>query len=441
MTENLIRDLGNGLILRHVTPEDEDALVKFNLAIHGENEWDEKGLEAWTRDLISGGSPTFKPGDITIVEDTATGEIVSTCCLISQTWLYAGIPFKVGRPELVGTKKEYRHKGLIRRQFEVMHEWSAERGEPVQVITGIPYYYRQFGYEMTLGLGGGRAGYETHVPKIKEDETEPYSLRPAKVEDIPFLMTTYESGCKRSLVSAARDEEEWRYELTGKRPYNINRRDIFIIEKPTGDSVGFIAVPPIKWANQSALDGYELAPDMAWADVTPSVIRFLWQRGEQLAKEQSQTQNMFGFWLGGDHPIYHVMTSLLPREREPYAFYIRVPDVAGFLKVIQPRIEANLAASPFVNHTGQLKLSFYKNGILLDFEKGKLNSIESLAFDELEKSDARFPEFTFLHLLFGHRTIEELSHIYADLETRDRETKELIGALFPKKTSHVWAIS
>ena len=441
MTSKIIRELGDGLVLRHAIPEDEEALVKFNREIHGEGDWDEKGLEDWTRDLISGDSPTFKPGDITIVEDTTTGEIVSTCCLISQTWTYDGIPFKVGRPELVGTKKEYRRRGLVRQQFEVMHEWSAERGELVQIITGIPNYYRQFGYEMTLGLGGGRAGYETHVPKLKEDETEPYSFRLAKVEDIPFLMKTYESSFKRSLVSAMRDEAEWRYELTGKRQYNINRRDIFIIENQTGDPVGFIAIPPVKWGNLSPVDWYELTPDMAWAEVTPSVIRFLWQHGEELAKEQDQIQNMFGFWLGADHPVYHVMTTLLPREREPYAYYVRVPDVAAFLKAIQPRMEANLAASPFVNHTGKLKLSFYKNGVLLDFEKGKLKSIEPLTFDELEKSDARFPAHTFLHLLFGHRTIEELSHIYVDLPTKDLETRGLIGALFPKRVSQVWPIS
>ena len=118
-----------------------------------------------------------------------------------------------------------------------------------------------------------------------------------------------------------------------------------------------------------------------------------------------------------------------------------MPDVAAFLKAIQPRIEANLAASPFVNHTGKLKLSFYKNGVLLDFEKGKLKSIEPLAFDELEESDARFPAHTFLHLLFGHRTIEELSHIYVDLPTKDLETRGLINALFPKRVSQIWPIS
>ena len=74
--------------------------------------------------------------------------------LISQTWTYDGIPFGVGRPELVGTQPEYRKRGLVRAQFEVIHAFSAERGEMVQAITGIPFYYRQFGYEMAMGLGG-----------------------------------------------------------------------------------------------------------------------------------------------------------------------------------------------------------------------------------------------------------------------------------------------
>ena len=70
MTVNTIQDLGNGIIIRHGSPEDADALVQFNNEIHGEGEWDRKGLEDWTRDLISGDGPTFAPGDFTIVENT-----------------------------------------------------------------------------------------------------------------------------------------------------------------------------------------------------------------------------------------------------------------------------------------------------------------------------------------------------------------------------------
>ena len=441
MAKNKIRDLGDGLVLRHATRDDEEALVQFNREIHGENEWDSRGLDEWTRDLISGEGPTFATGDFTIVEDTHTGQIVSSCCLISQTWTYEGIPFKVGRPELVGTHKDYRRRGLVRAQFDVIHEWSAKRDELVQVITGIPFYYRQFGYAMALNLSGGRFGDEMNLPVLKEDEKEPYTLRPAKKKDLPFLMALYEQGCQRSLISTVWDEALWHYEISGKRQYNINRRELFIIEDKQKEAVGFIAIPPLKWGHSNMLNLFEIAEGVAWADVAPSVIRFLWQNGLEKAAEQDAEQKIFGFWLGESHPAYAVAASRLPRERKPYAFYTRIPDLAAFLKVIQPVLEARLAKSAFMNYTGELKLSFYLDGLLLKFEKGQITEISNLSCDELEKSQAQFPPHTFLHLVFGHRTVAELSKTHIDCATQNEETANLINALFPKKPSEVWPIS
>ncbi len=170
-------------------------------------------VAAWTRDLFRGDHPTFTLEDFTIVEDTRSGAIVSSLNLISQTWTYGGIPFGVGRPELVGTHPDYRRRGLVRAQFEVIHGWSAERGDLVQAITGIPWYYRQFGYEMALDLSGGRAGYAPQVPKLKEGEPEPYPIRPATEADLPFIAQLYDESVKRSRVTCVLDLELWRYEL------------------------------------------------------------------------------------------------------------------------------------------------------------------------------------------------------------------------------------
>src|SRR4030095_6565200 len=81
--------------------------------------------------------------------------IVSSMLLVSQSWAYGGVPIPVGQTELGGTRPEYRGRGLVRTQFEVLHEWSARRGELLQVIAGVPWFYRQFGYEMALPRGGG----------------------------------------------------------------------------------------------------------------------------------------------------------------------------------------------------------------------------------------------------------------------------------------------
>ena len=65
-------------------------------------------------------------------------------------------PFGCGRIEQVGTDPLYRRRGLIRKQMDVIHALSDSKGELVQAITGIPWYYRQFGYEFALDLYCGR---------------------------------------------------------------------------------------------------------------------------------------------------------------------------------------------------------------------------------------------------------------------------------------------
>jgi len=156
MTADMLpRDLGDGLVLRWATPADSEAIARFNGRIHGDGEAPNPFVVGYTRDLISDGHPTVGPGNFSLVEDTRDGDkVVSSLCLIPQTWTYAGIPFGVGRPEIVGTDPAYRRRGLVRAQMEVAHARSAALGHLVQGITGIPWYYRQFGYEYALALGG-----------------------------------------------------------------------------------------------------------------------------------------------------------------------------------------------------------------------------------------------------------------------------------------------
>lgn len=441
MTDSSICNLDDGLSIRRSRAEDAEILANFNKEIHSEDEWDAKGLVDWTLDLISGESPTFAVDDFTIVEDTQTGQIVSCCCLISQTWSYEGLPFKVGRPELVGTHKDYRRRGLVREQFKILHQWSAERGELVQAITGIPYYYRQFGYEMTLNWGGGRSGFETHVPRLKDDEDEPYTFRKAAKTDVPFLMAAYNCGCHRSMVSAIRNKDLWLYELTKKRKYNFNLQKIYIIEDQDGIPAGFIGIPAIKWRQNSVLTVYELAPGFSWSAVTPSVIRFLWQTGVEMAKRQDQRQELFGFWLGESHPAYDVIASKLPQISKPFAYYLRLPDLPAFLYEISPALETRMLESAFASYSGEVKLSFYRNGVNLVFKDGLLEDLQALKPNELDNTTASFPDLTFLQLLFGYRSMEELDHAFADCYAQNKESLLLMDALFPKKPSLIWVIS
>lgn len=447
LEQTMLRDLGDGLIVRRSTPADADALAAFNSRIHsdhGPEEPDER-LGAWTRDLLTRPHPTFDPGDFTVVEDTRTGEIVSSLNLINQSWAYAGVPFGVGRPELVGTLPEYRNRGLVRAQFEIVHAWSRERGHLVQAITGIPYYYRLFGYEMALNLGGARSGYAPQLPKLKDGESEPYVLRPASADDIPFIAGLYEqSVAARDLITCVRGAAEWRYEIEGRSIESINCLRVCIIESQAGEAVGYVAYPEHPW--EAALGmvvpayAYELKPGVSWLAVTPSVARALWEQGARRAAAQGKAVERFAFAMGAEHPVYSAWRDRLPIAPRTYAWYVRVADLPGFVRHIAPALEARLRRSLAPGHSGELKLSFYRDGLRLKLEAGRLAEAAAWRPTPEDGGQAGFPNLSFLQLLFGHRDLDELRQAYADCWYKDDDTRALLTALFPKQASNVWAI-
>lgn len=438
-------NLGDGLVLRRATRADTQALVDFNGMIHKHLDSDEpeNKVAEWTRDLMEKPHPSFEVGDFTIVEDAEKRKIVSTLNLISQTWMYGGVAFGVGRPELVGTDPEYRNRGLVRAQFEVIHQWSAARGERMQGITGIPYYYRIFGYEMALDLGGGRVGYPALIPKLKKDEEEPFRVRSAEETDLPFIQQLYERSLERYLVTAVWDQDLFRYELRGKHDFNVNRYSLAVVETPAGERVAFFAHASWLWGPTAVVVRYEVREGVSWAAVTPGVLRYLQQVGETYAKrDQDEEFGAFAFWLGTDHPVYHVIEDRLPRTRKPYAWYVRIPDLPGFLEHIRPALEQKLAASPLSGHSGELKISFYREGLCLKFERGRIAEVATWKPEPFGHSgDAGFPGLTFLQLLMGYRSLAELKYAFADCWTDNDEATALLQALFPKQLTDVWPIS
>jgi hypothetical protein len=75
------------------------------------------------------------------------------------------------------------------------------------------------------------------------------------------------------------------------------------------------------------------------------------------------------------------------------------------------------------------------------FEKGMIGEISALSNTDLENCDAHFPPLTFLHLVFGYRSLDDVKYLFPDCATKDDETGNLLGVLFPKKPSTIWPIS
>ncbi|MBE9525325.1 MAG: GNAT family N-acetyltransferase [Chloroflexi bacterium] len=441
--DKIIKEMGEGLILRRGMVEDAQNLAEFNAKLHSDDgpSQPDQGIAAWVDDLTTRPHPTFDVSDFTIVEDTKTGEIVSSMNSIPQIWSYAGIEFQVGRLELVGTALAYRNQGLVRTQFDWFHQFGADRGQKMGVITGIPYYYRQFGYEMGLALGGGRAGSITKIPKLKKDQREDFMVRPAEPCDIDFMSKLYTASLERQLVGCLRSKDMWNYELSGRSEGSAVAEKLRIIETLDGSPVGFLVHPPMLWGSKLSLLVFEIKDGISWLDVTPTVLRYLQSEGTAYAARGEDAQfDSFGMSLGVEHPVYDVIPARLPEVINPYAWYLRIADLPEFLRLIGGVLEQRLLNSPLVGHSGNLKLCFFQTGILLTFTRGNLSKVETYKPEHAQDGDVLFPDLTFLQVLFGYRSFDEVERAFADCYARNDHGRALVKFLFPKKPSNIWSI-
>ena len=432
------RELGDGMLLRWASPDDVEALSQFDLKILSDDPNEpEIGLYHWVHDLMRGDHPTTKASDFTVVVDTNhDNRIVSSLTLISQTWTYDGVPFGVGRPELVATDPEYRRRGLVRTQMEVIHALSASRGELVTAITGIPWYYRQFGYEMGLNLGGSRQLFWARPGNDQKVDGESYRLRAAAPEDIPVLHELYRAHLGDSPIIRPRQDADWRYEMLvihSKSFWSVKPQ---LIETLDGDVVGYFTSSV--WKTAIGIREFGVLPGHSWRAVARFVVRQLKQQADELNQSrppEKQITNIH-FNVGEDHRLYDALGPDLERQITPYAWYVRVPDIPAFLRHIAPALERRLAAGVMAGHTGTLKINLYRTRFTMVWERGRLVEVgEGYPYQRLEEGDAAFPDLTFLQLLFGYRSVDELKLTYADAFTDNNDALVLLRVLFPKRPS------
>ncbi len=438
-------DLGDALRLRFATRDDADVLAEFNVRQH---EAADTGPNV--RDLMSGDHPTCKASDFTVVEDIRTGQIVSSVCLISQTWTYSGIPFEVGQPEFVATEPGYRRRGLVRKQFEVIHALSEARGQLMQGITGIPWYYRMFGYEMTLDMEAELLIDGMHIPALRSGETETCRLRPRMDADNVFIQDLYAHAIKSQVFACPRSPGLWEYEFNGRSADSGARMEWLLIEDMEGTRLGY--VQHLQWC----YDGYgegkdsgthfvvmrlELKPGVGYLNLVASLLRALWKKAratpvvfESKASEATGIQ----FMLGREHTIYSVLPKAIVRRALPYSWYIRVPDLITFLRHIRPALEKHLIGTVAEGYTGELKVSFYRSGIHFIFERGCVSRLTRWTPEDIEDGDAAFPDLSFLHLLCGRCRTEELVSHFVDCWTKGTAPAVLLDCLFPPFKSEIW---
>ena len=435
-------DLGDNLRLRFAIPDDFDNWVDFNERMR-EYDPSSNRVGVWAHELMSGRHPTTRAGDFTVVEDTATGKIVSSLCLIPQTWSYGGIPFGCGRIEQVGTDPLYRRRGLIRKQMDVIHALSASKGELMQAVTGIPWYYRQFGYEYALDLYCGRV---VRVSPPSPQTTAHFHVRPLTDADHAFVRSVYAHAEQRQPFSVERSDEHWEWEFSGRTTDSEVYREWLVIVDKEQQPVGFIQYHPLLSSAEPkpwrlVVRQCALAPGVSYLNVMPDLLTELPAYVQSLSNSgggEAETQpGEIVFMLGRENPAYAMLPNLATSSLQGYAWYLRVPNLAAFLRHVRPALENHLLGTTAEGYTGALTLSFFRSGLRLSFEQGRITEVATLGHKDTESSDASFPDLTFLQLLGGRCTYAQLREGYPDCSATPT-AQALLAALFPPFTGNLW---
>jgi predicted N-acetyltransferase YhbS len=168
----------DGLLLRAATPQDLDQIGAL-LVERGES------ADALDHRLVME-DPDAGWESCAVVADA--DRLVSTATLLDEELRAGSVVLPAGQVELVATAKGYEGRGLVRALMAWAHRRSAERGHVVQVMVGIPYFYRLFGYEYAIDIAQPRrVDSVTHPGRSDNPGSTGPKLRPASPQDVAAL--------------------------------------------------------------------------------------------------------------------------------------------------------------------------------------------------------------------------------------------------------------
>jgi predicted acetyltransferase len=394
---------------------DIENLARFNNIIHGD------GVDTLTRELIIN-HPHTTPEEWFFIEKD--GVIISSLCLISWTWQFCGVSLKIGEMGVVGTLPEYRGHGLVRELAKHHRHLLNEGGYHLSNIQGIPYFYRQFGYEYALPLEGGWR-FDLHL--IPDDMPDGFTFRLATKQDISMLMRLYETAMHDLDIYAVRDEAIWDY-LLGDSTKTEYASDIWCVLDAHNDMVGYWRVE-----HHGFGDGLNIneCSNLSYTAGLASLAQF-----KKLALARNKP------YIKIHIPPKHLMTRLVEsfggRDNGRYAWQIMIPDVHRLLTALKPVFVQRLMNTPFANLTHTFTLNLYRRAFALDFQNGVLMDVKSLGYYEGE-SDLSIPPDAFTQLVMGHRTQGELREIFPDVSCYG-VAQLMTDCLFPRMDGFIHMI-
>src|SRR5215813_8006943 len=394
----LPRDLGDGLTLRRGRLADADALAEFIADVLRQQDAPEPnhGLGGWTRDLMTGRHPWFRPEDDALIVEDAQGRIVSAGMLITQTLSFAGTIIQAGQPELIGTSNRL-----------------SGTGPREDAVRDVPPMERR-----TRPRDAVHRRHSVVLPAVRLRDGDP--------------AWRWSGDRGRSTPGCA----------AGRRVSHAALRHGRCGLHRAARSGGVSAISHLRSARRGVVAIRNRGPQRCECPATDVADRRALGRAPGRGREpRARTRRVRA---GGDDVRGRSRCPVAPgldRGRPRAARGVRQASWR-----VAPVLERRLAASPMAGWSGELRLGFYREGgVALGirdgaFERASLwrTSLDVVGQEmgrpsqDRGRADALLPGLTFQQLLFGSRMLDDLEFAFPDCIVRTGEARALLSAFFPR---------
>lgn len=206
-----------------------------------------------------------EPGDALdhrlVVEDPDAGweacavvvdgdRVVSTATLLDESVRVGSAVLPAGQVELVATDVAYEGRGLVRALMGWAHERSAARGHLLQVMIGIPYFYRLFGYEYAIDIPPAR---ELTAPPEPGAALGLRRATPADLAAITALQDATQQGFDVAMPHPAA-RRRWLLEHDTSTTWALERDGVLVATARTGRPDDEVVVAEAAAADDDAAD-------------------------------------------------------------------------------------------------------------------------------------------------------------------------------------------
>jgi predicted N-acetyltransferase YhbS len=371
------------------------------------------GDEAW---VIAAATihedPRFRPEHLRVFE--RQGQIVGVVNVIDRFVHIGTAQMRCAIVAPLATAKEHQNTGVGSALMRDTLDWARASGFQLSMLWGHTWLYPRYGY------APGIKSYSVRLPaELQPLGDKAYTLRPCKPSDVPALLQVYQAETASMTLAEVRSDQPWEW-----RPFQPGTTIEAAID-PAGAIRGYARI---------------------------SIAGERMHVGEIAAMDHGAAQTLFDrlLYLARDQQIPVIEVTATPDNRWTRLAFrqgaqvcvgsgggagmIRVLDLPGLLRTIQPELQRRVARSEFVARKSEVRIESPVGRATLRVDHGRVDLVDGGLTNAVT-----LPFHALGPLVAGYQPIGELLGL-SGVFLYGSETQRLLDVLFPEGYPH-WSFA